>query len=68
MTSSNALDPHNELDGLVREAMSLSRLSALSEPAKAPLSGLVADQRDNVRPLFHRLSAAAWQGYSRQRH
>ncbi len=68
MTSSNALDPYDELDALVREAMSLSRLSAQSEPAEASLSQPFIDSRGNVRPLSHRLPAAAWQGYGRKRH
>ena len=68
MTSSNALDPYDELDALVREAMGLSRLSSQSEPAEASLPQPLMDPRGNVRPLFHRLSAAAWQGYSQRRH
>jgi hypothetical protein len=68
MTSSNALDPHDELEALVREAMSLSSLSAQSEPAEASLSQPATSSRGNVKPLFHRSPAAAWQGCSRKRH
>ena len=67
MSSTDPDDPYDELDALIREAMELSRSGAHSEPADVPRPGMPADGRGNVTPLFHRLPAAALQGYSRIR-
>ena len=66
MSRAHVHDPHDELDGLVREAMGQSGTQAQAEVARGPMGFVLTDVVGNDSNVIHltaRISDAVLQGY-----